>query len=266
MIKLGFIGSGNLASSLIKGLFGGEVDYEIRVFDLIQDKVDSLVSFYKVRAASQAEAVQESDIVVLAVKPNDVSSLLKDLSEFNLSGKLIITVAAGIGLKVYEKALPGIGIVRVMPNTSSSVLHSVSGLARGNFVSDEQAADTEKLFSALGKYLWIDDSRMNALTAVSGSGPAYFYLLTELMSQAGASLGLDKEEAEFLARETLIGAGKMLEASRISPQELREAVTSPNGTTQAAVDCFREEGLPGIIYKGMLACRHRAEEMEREYS
>jgi pyrroline-5-carboxylate reductase len=266
MLKLGFIGAGNLASSLIKGLSQGDVDYEIRVFDLVKEKVDSLVSLYKVKGVSQAEAVQESDIVVLAVKPKDVASLLKDLSGYNLSGKLIIAVAAGISLKVYEKALPGIGIVRVMPNTSSSVLHSVSGLARGRYVSDEQAANTERIFSALGKYLWIDDSKMNALTAVSGSGPAYFYLLTELMSEAGSRLGLDKEEAEFLARETLIGAGKMLEASGISPQELREAVTSPNGTTQAAVDCFREEGLPGVIYKGMLACRHRAEEMEREYS
>ena len=123
----------------------------------------------------------------------------------------------------------------------------------------------EAIFSAVGQVIWIEDNQMNALTAVSGSGPAYFYLFTELMAEAGVSLGLTKEQAAFLAKETLIGAGKMLAESDRTPKELREAVTSPNGTTYAAISSFTELKLKDIIYAAMLACSRRADEMEGEF-
>lgn len=265
MITIGFIGTGNLASSVIKGLVQGKTGYQITAFDIFPEKASSLAEKYAIRAASFADTIKDSEVLFLAVKPKDIKALLQDMAAYDLSGKLIITVVAGISLSLYEKMLPGIAVVRVMPNTSSAVLQAVSGLARGCCVTQDQTEITENIFSVLGKYIWIDDRKMNALTAVSGSGPAYFYYLTELMAQAGAKLGLSKEESEFLAAQTLVGAGKMLAESGKTSAELREAVTSPNGTTYAALESFRESGLELIVFLAMESCARRAEEMEGEY-
>jgi pyrroline-5-carboxylate reductase len=266
MNKIGFIGTGNLANSIIKGLTQSRSDFKIYLFDILKGKADLLAEEFNANSVTFSELVTESNVMVLAVKPRDVKALLLELSRYSLAGKLIIAVAAGIRLAVYEQVLPGIGIVRVMPNTSSAVLHSTSALVRGQHVTDEQASVAEKMFSALGKLVWVEDRKINAVTAVSGSGPAYFYLFTELMAQTGAKLGLTKEEAQFLATETLVGAGKMLAEGSRSPQELREAVTSPNGTTFAALNIFFQEGLDNIIFNAMAACLGRAEEMEGEYT
>jgi len=265
MQTIGFIGTGNLASSVIKGLSQQDTDFRIMAYDVFQEKAELLAQTYGVASASFTETIQGSDVIFLAVKPKDIKGLLDQLAQFNLAGKLIITVVAGIGLSVYEQELPGIAVVRVMPNTSSAVLQAVSGLARGCCVTDGQAKTAETIFAVLGKFLWIDDSKMNALTAVSGSGPAYFYFFTELMALAGEKLGLTRDEAEFLAAETMVGAGKMIAESGKTSLELREAVTSPNGTTYAALESFRQAGLADIVYQAMEACAKRAEEMEGEY-
>lgn len=266
MKKIGFVGTGNLASSIIKGLVQSNSGYDVYLYDLFPEKALVLAGQYGAESCSFTEVVNKSQVLILAVKPKDIKSLLQELAQFDLAGKLIISVAAGISLSVYEKTLPGVAVVRVMPNTSCAVLQSVSGLVKGRHVTADQALAAEKIFSAVGKILWTKDSQINALTAVSGSGPAYFYLFTELMAQAGAKLGLSKEEAEFLARETLVGAGRMLAEDNRSPRELREAVTSPNGTTFAALNTFFKEGLDKTVYLAMEACLKRAEEMEGEYS
>lgn len=266
MKNIGLIGTGNLSQSIIKGLIQAAADYRFCLYDLIKEKADTLAKEYNAFSKSFSEVVRESEILILAVKPKDIGGLLQELLLYDLRGKLIIAVAAGIPLAVYEQKLPGTAVVRVMPNTSSAVLHSASGLVRGQFVDHDQAMTAEEIFTALGKVLWVDDGQINAVTAVSGSGPAYFYLFTEFMAQAGMKLGLSREDAEFLARETLVGAGKMLAGGQRSPQELREAVTSPNGTTYAALNSFRQEGLEELVLKAMKACFERAEEMEGEYT
>lgn len=266
MSKIGFIGTGNLAQSIIKGLRKSNAEHKVYLYDLMKEKADALAEQYHGHSHLFSEVVTEAEVLILAVKPKDIKKLLKDLSAHSVNGKLIISAAAGIGLSVYEQALPGIGIVRVMPNTSSAVLQAVTGMVKGKYVQKEQVMIAENIFSVLGEVIWVEDNKMNALTAVSGSGPAYFYLFTEFMSQAGIKLGLTKEESDFLARETLVGAGKMLAEDKRSPQELREAVTSPNGTTYAALTVFIEEGLEKIIYQGMEACAERAKEMEGEYT
>ncbi len=265
MNKIGFIGAGNLASSIIKGLTQSKMDSSIYLFDILRKKADSLAEEFNAHSGTFSEVVRKSNVVVLTVKPKDVKGLLLELSGYSLAGKLIIAVAAGIRLAVYEQALSGVGIVRVMPNTSSAVLHSASGLVRGRYVTDEQATVAENMFSALGKLVWVEDRKINAVTAVSGSGPAYLYLFAELMAKAGVKLGLTEEEAEFFAKETLVGTGKMLAEGSRTPRELREAVTSPNGTTFAALNIFLQEGLENIVFKAMAACLRRAEEMEGEY-
>ena len=266
MKKLGFIGTGNLASSIIKGLMESDNDYSISAFDVLEEKLNTVSKEYGVVPRSIEKVIEYSDIIIMAVKPKDILKLLSGIKNTSIDGKLFISTAAGISLEVYEQSIAQAAFVRVMPNTSSAVLHSVTGLARGKNVTDEQVKAAEDIFLSIGKVLWIEDAKINALTAVSGSGPAYIYLFTEYMVKAGKKIGLTDEESQLLAVETVVGAGKMLAQSKKSPSELRAAVTSPNGTTYAALCSFSDAGLDEIILEAMKACKERAEEMEGEYT
>ena len=265
--SIGFIGGGNMAEAIIGGLRKTDQDLEIRVTNRANhERIQRLVDKYRIKATEFQELVEDSQVLIIAVKPKDVQIVLKHLKNHSLQDKLIISIAAGIPLKVYNKHLPGVAVIRAMPNTSTAVLHSMTGLVRGETISQEQAETAERIFWAIGRILWIPEEKMNALIALSGSGPAYFYLFTESLIQAGVQLGLSEEEAEMLARETLIGAGKMLTESEKSPAKLREEVTSPNGTTYAALSVFKEDKLVQIVMKAAQACVRRAEDMEGEYS
>ena len=264
--SIGFIGGGNMAEALIGGLRKTDGEFSFRVNDVVPERLNYLRDKYGVIPSGLREAAETPAVVVVAVKPKDVRDVLENLRQFEVKGKLIVSIAAGIPLKLYERYLPDAAVVRVMPNTSTAVLHSMTGLAKGQGVTAEQAAAAEKIFAAIGRVLWIPEEKMNALTALSGSGPAYFYYFTEKLVQAGIQLGLSEKEAELLAGETLAGAGKMLLESGKSPEKLREEVTSPNGTTFAALTVFREEGLGDVVMKAAEACARRAEEMEGEYS
>jgi len=266
MNKIGFIGAGNLAHSMITGLTRFNSTFNVYVYDIQKEKADNLAVKFNAKSCSFTEVILNSEVLILAVKPKDIIELLKKLSALTLDEKLVITVAAGISLPVYESLLPRTAIVRAMPNTSSAVLKSMTALVRGKYVTDQQMKVADNIFSCLGKVLWVEDSKMNAVTAVSGSGPAYFYLLTELMAKTGVKLGLSEEEASFLARETLIGVGNMLVEDKRTVKELREAVTSPNGTTYAAISVFLEEGLDNIVFEALEAAAKRAQEMEGEFS
>jgi len=264
-LNIGFIGTGNLAEALINGLLASSKRYVLRGVDKNPERLQAIAERYGVEPVVLPEVVGKSDVILLAVKPKDVVPVLKDLQVFDLTGKLILTVAAGIPIAVYEECLPQTAVVRCMPNTSSAVLHSVTGLAKGKWVDDAQARIAEEIFSQIGKTLWFDEQQMNAVTAISGSGPAYFYYFTECLIAAGIKLGLKKEDAEVLAIETLIGAGKMVAKSQKSPGELREAVTSPNGTTHAALTKFREARLEDIVCLATQAAMQRGYEMEGEF-
>ena len=265
--SIGFIGGGNIAEAMISGLKKTNSALEIRVTNLSNHgRIQGLVDRYKVIAAPLKELVEDSRVLIIAVKPKDVQGVLKDLTDFSLRDKLVISVAAGVPLKLFNKYLPGVAVVRAMPNTSTAVLHSMTGLARGDNVTDEQAEIGEKIFSATGRIMWVPEKNINALTAISGSGPAYFYLFAESLIKAGIELGLSEEEAEILVLETLIGSGKMIAESDKSPGRLREEVTSPNGTTYAALNVFMDEKLAQTVLNAAKACAKRAEDLEGEYS
>ncbi|GAB6151863.1 pyrroline-5-carboxylate reductase [Desulfosporosinus burensis] len=265
--SIGFIGGGNIAEAMISGLKKTNKEIEIRVTNLSnQGRLQGLVDRYGVVAASLKELVETSQVMIIAVKPKDVQAVVKDLANYSLQSKLIISVAAGVPLKVFYKYLPGVAMIRAMPNTSTTVLHSMTGLVRGDNVTEEQAGVGEKIFSATGRIMWVPEENINALTAISGSGPAYFYLFAESLIKSGVELGLSEEDAEVLVLETLIGAGKMIAESDKSPGKLREEVTSPNGTTYAAINVFTDDGLAQTVLKAVKACARRAEDLEREYS
>lgn len=256
-----------MAEAIIGGLRKTDKELQIRVTNRTNhERLQHLVEKYSIKATELQELVDSSRVLIIAVKPKDVHEVLKHLKNYSLKDKLIISVAAGIPLKIFYKHLPGAAVIRAMPNTSTAVLHSMTGLVRGENVTLEQAVISEQIFSAIGRILWIPEEKMNALIALSGSGPAYFYLFTENLIQAGVHLGLSEEEAELLARETLVGAGKMVSESEKSPGKLREQVTSPNGTTYAALSVFKEDKLAEIVMKAAQACARRADDMEGEYS
>ncbi|MDR2737112.1 MAG: pyrroline-5-carboxylate reductase [Gracilibacteraceae bacterium] len=272
---IGIIGAGNLASSLIRGLHQKNPDaWDFYLTDVDTAKAIHLASAYQGIATSLAELVRQADVIILAVKPHNMPELIEQLpvcqlpicprAEGHQPCSLLITVAAGLSLSFYETRLPDQAVIRALPNTSALVGRSVTGLVRGHHVDDSQGALAEQIFGALGKILWLSDNELNALTAVSGSGPAYFYYLAEAMTQAGQSLGLTYEESSFLAKQTLVGAGRMIEETGEEPAALRAKVTSPNGTTHAAVVSMGRDGFSDLVLRAMTACRNRAEEMEQE--
>ncbi|WP_088226479.1 pyrroline-5-carboxylate reductase [Desulfosporosinus sp. FKB] len=266
-LTVGFIGAGNIAEAMISGLTKVDKSIQIRVTNHTNtERLQQLAASYNLLTSNLNELVENSRVLIIAVKPKNVKDVLEQLKTFDLGGKLIISVAAGVPLKLFNKFLPGVAVIRAMPNTSTTVLHSMTGLVRGENVTSEQAEMSEQIFSAVGKILWIPEEKMNALTAISGSGPAYFYLFIESLILAGVQLGLSEEEAEMLVLETSIGAGKMIAESEKSPGRLRKDVTSPNGTTYAAINIFMEEKLAETVVKATKACALRSEEMEGEYS
>jgi len=265
------VGAGNLASSLVRGLYQKDHDaWEFYLTDVDTSKAIQLATAYQGIATSLPELVRQSDVILLAVKPNNMPELIGQLNSLlSTQGtpsavKLLISVAAGLRLKYYEDNLPDQAVIRALPNTSALVGRSVTGLVRGDRVKDAQGLLAEQIFGALGKILWLSDDKLNALTAVSGSGPAYFYYLAEAMALAGQRLGLTYEEAAFLAGQTLVGAGRMIEETGEDPGVLRAKVTSPKGTTHAAVKNMEQDGFADLMLRALTACRNRADEMERE--
>lgn len=266
MQAIGFIGAGNMAEAIIRGLRAVGMSTEIRVTNRSnREKLQHMAEHYKVTSSTYEEIVKESEIIVLAVKPKDMLEVLKNLKNDLKPSQLLITVAAGIPIKTYETNVPGIPVIRAMPNTSSSVLKSMTGLVRGSAAQDQHVKMAEAIFQAVGKTLWIPEEKLNVLMSISASGPAYFYLFTETLIQAGLIFGLSEEDAEMLAKETLFGATQMLKESGKSPARLREEVTSPKGTTLAALNVFWDKDLQGIVTSAAKACQIRAEEMEKEY-
>lgn len=263
--SIGFIGGGNIAEAIIGGLKKTDKQLQIRVSNRSNhERLQHLVNKYGITASDLEDIVKNSRVLIIAVKPKDVLGVVKQLKNYKLNDTLIISVAAGVPLKVFYKHLPGVAVIRAMPNTSTAVLHSMTGLVRGENVTDEQAKVGEQIFSATGHVMWIPEEKMNALISISGSGPAYFYLFAESLIKAGVHLGLSEEEAEILVLETLVGAGKMIAESDKSPGRLREEVTSPNGTTYAALNVFTDDNLAHTVLKAAQACAQRAEDLEGE--
>lgn len=265
--SISFIGTGNMAGAIIKGLAQSQKESaRMFLYDVNSAKARALAEQTGGTAEPDlASAVRDGQIILLAVKPQNMADLLADIAPLIMAAeepKTVLSIAAGVPLTVYEAALPGVGVCRAMPNTSAAVLAAVTGLMAGRHLtaSDQQAV--EQIFNAIGKSLWIDEKDIHALIAVSGSGPAYFYYFTEAMAAAGEALGLPKEVAEQLARQTAVGAGKMLAEKPESATELRVQVTSPGGTTAQAIEVFQKK-LPNVVLEAMRACAEKSADMAK---
>ena len=263
-LHITFIGGGNMAEALIAGLINSGHSAEcLTVTDVRAERLELLGNNYGVLTSDDnAKAVSAADVVVLAVKPQQMQEVLSGLGGYLKQDATLISIAAGVEMKAIKAHLgrDGVSVVRVMPNTPALVGAGMSVLFTDSDEMHHQRSDY--ILSASGDTAWVDDENMlHAVTAVSGSGPAYFFLLAEVMQAAGVKLGLSEELAEKLASQTAAGAGKMLAESGRSAEELRHQVTSPGGTTQAALDVMYENGLPGAVRKGVIAASKRSKEL-----
>jgi pyrroline-5-carboxylate reductase len=262
-----FIGSGNMAQSIIAGMIkAGNINPEdIICNDIVQSKLDSLKEKYGVLAATdKKEAVSVSDIIFLAVKPQNIEESLAEIKPFIKKRALVISIAAGITTKFIEKCLGAQApVVRAMPNTPALAGLGATALCAGRHASEKDLRTARDIFSSIGVLRVMPEDKFDAVTALSGSGPAYVFYLCELMQQAGEKLGLDRDTAKEFAVQTVFGAGEMLAKTGVDAAVLRQNVTSPNGTTQAALEYFKSQNLPEIVLKAMEQALRRSEELSK---
>lgn len=265
---LAFIGAGNMARAIIGGLINnGYPAEQIWASEPDASKLIDLKEQGLQTTCNNSEAVKAADVVILAVKPQVLKSVLTDIATAVQSQKpLLLSVAAGIMTSSMDQWLGGnTSIVRCMPNTPALVQAGANGLYANEQVSGEQKDLAESILQATGITLWVDEeSQLDAVTAVSGSGPAYYFLVMESMIQAGVKLGLSEEVAKQLTLQTAQGAAKMALSSDVDPAELRRRVTSPNGTTEQAIKRFLDGGLPELFDDALQACNDRSVELADE--
>ncbi len=266
MSTIGFIGAGNMAQALIKGITKANVFKAENVFisDIKKERLDLLKKEYGVTVAeSNMQLAGEADTLILSVKPQNFSDVLNEIKDAVNSNIRIVSIAAGIKISNISDILGDLAIIRVMPNTPALIGEGASALC-ANEKAKPMLEDAMKIFSAVGKAVVVDDEDlMDAVTAVSGSGPAYYFMLMEEMVKAAVSLGLKEEIATDLVLQTAKGASLLATQSPDSPAELRRKVTSPGGTTEAALKIFSENNISDIITKAITRARDRGRELSK---
>jgi pyrroline-5-carboxylate reductase len=268
-LKIGFIGGGNMARAMLSGLLrAGHPPGRMAVAEPAAAQRQIVASLDKgLRTVEDnADVARDADILVLAVKPQVMPAVLEQLAAASRPpGQLVISIAAGVTLATIARALgPGVAAVRVMPNQPALVGEGMSVLVACAAVGPAQRAQALQIAEATGRALWIgEESLMDAVTAVSGSGPAYFYLLMEIMEDCAVQLGLPRETARTLVRQTALGAARVATGADGDIGALRASVTSPGGTTAAALAVMDRAGIRDIISRALVAARDRGVELGR---
>ncbi|WP_129359088.1 MULTISPECIES: pyrroline-5-carboxylate reductase [Micrococcaceae] len=276
---IAFLGTGSMNGSIMSGLLAGGTDPKrvratTRSVESARKLEESLpedqraVAIYSGEDSDSAnlDAVENADVVLLGVKPKGILDLAAEIKDALKDEALVISVAAGIDLSMLEGQLrDGQPVIRSMPNTPSRVGRGVIALAPGTHCTAEQLNLAHDVLKNSGTVIDVEEDQIDAVTGVSGSGPAYAFFLAEAMQKAGESMGLDAETARLLAKETVSGAGELLHADDADPEALRKAVCSPNGTTERAIDVFADGGLIELTEKAAKASAHRNAEMVEEF-
>jgi pyrroline-5-carboxylate reductase len=268
-MTLTFIGGGNMASSLIGGLIAdGWNPATIRAADPDGQQLQRLATRFGITTSTDnREAAAQTDIIVLAVKPQMMKAVALDLAETVAQhGPLVISIAAGVRESALREWLgAGTAIVRTIPNTPAMVQSGATALFANPAVTEEQCSTAESIMRAVGLALWVEDEDLlDAVTALSGSGPAYFFLFMEALQAGGCRLGLPEDTARLLALQTAFGAAKMALESPEDAATLRRHVTSPGGTTERAISVFQQNGFEDLVEKAMQAAADRSRELAEE--
>ncbi|NOZ00444.1 MAG: pyrroline-5-carboxylate reductase [Deltaproteobacteria bacterium] len=265
--NLGVIGAGNMGKALVAGLVKACIvdPGKVLVSDISADKLARFESAYGVRTTADNRAlVESSDLVVLAVKPQVMGAVLADCGDAFRNDQVVISIAAGITTGYIESRIQdGIPVVRVMPNTPAMVGEAMTPYCLGRHGFAEQSLLASQIFSAVGVTVQVEESFLDAITALSGSGPAYLFYLLEGLIEAGRDMGLPDHLSRALVRQTAFGAARLVHQTTSTPGELREQVTSPQGTTHAAVTYLEEHGFSDILRAAVIKARDRAVELGR---
>ncbi|MEZ0108861.1 pyrroline-5-carboxylate reductase [Catenulispora sp. EB89] len=261
--RVAVLGTGKIGEALVSGLLrAGKRPGEVLVTARRPERGAALHATYGVEVVSNAEAAAKADTLILMVKPQDMAALLEELAPHVPAGRLVITGAAGITTHfIASRLAEGIPVVRVMTNTPVLVDEAMSAISAGAHATEEHLVRTEEIFSPVGKTIRVPEAQQDAVTALSGSGPAYFYYLVEAMTDAGILLGLPRAAAHDLIVQAAIGAAVMLRDSGEHPVKLREAVTSPAGTTISAIRTMEDHGVRAAMIAALEAARDRSREL-----
>lgn len=266
MTRIAVVGGGRIGEALISGLReAGTPPSDIVVIEAVQARADELARKYSILATTLDIGCEGADVIVVAVKPQDVPAVVERIDgaiSDSVHESTVVSLAAGIPTQTLENKLSaGSPVVRVMPNTAMLVGRGVSAICKGRFARDEHLEQVQTIMESVGVVVVVTEAQMDAVTAVSGSGPAYFFLLAEAMVDAGVQQGLPRDVALTLATGTALGAGAMLTAGGDGPGQLRYNVSSPGGTTAAAIRQLEAGGLRATVADAMEAAASRSREM-----
>tara|TARA_Y100000758_G_scaffold279512_1_gene225979 strand:- start:23 stop:853 length:831 start_codon:yes stop_codon:yes gene_type:complete len=267
--KLGFIGGGNMAEALLKGLLAASSigPKDILVSDLLSERLEYLNKEYKVKTTDDnRKLVQKCDILILAVKPQVVKKVLESFSDLVDSNKIIISVAAGISINFIEDALgserkKNISVIRTMPNTPALVQEGATAICGGEYSTKRDLKVAHYIFKAIGETVDIEEIHMDAVTGLSGSGPAYVFMIIEALSDAGVKVGLSREVSNTLTIQTILGSAKLARDGGKHPGQLKDMVTSPGGTTISGLHMLEEGGIRNALMNAVEMATQRSREL-----
>lgn len=261
--KTAIIGAGVMGETLLSGLVrAGRRPDALLVGEKRAERARELEERYGVSVVSNIEAARAAETVAVVVKPQDMGDLLDEIAPVLRPGQLLVSLAAGITTAFIEERVPeGVAVVRVMPNTPAMVDEGMAALSRGSHCSDEQLTEAESLLASVGRVVRIPERQQDAVTAISGSGPAYIFFVVESMIEAGVHLGLPRSTSSELVIQTLVGSAKMLRETGTHPTVLREQVTSPGGTTASALRELEVHKVRAAFLAAMEAARNRSREL-----
>ena len=262
--SLGLIGAGNMGEALLRGLIGTGIPADRCVVTNRSNdaRLSGVADRWGVRTTrDKARVMAEGEVIVLAVKPADMSDVLRDIAPHARSRHLVISVAAGIPLEMIEHHLEGVPAARAMPNTSTAVGASATAVCLGRWATEDHLSTVRDIFEAVGSVVVVPEPLFDAVTGLSGSGPAYVYLLAEALLEAGVRAGLSRDVALALVSQTVLGAGKMLIETGEDPATLRDRVTSPGGTTLAGLQALEEGRFQAAVWEAVARAARRAGEL-----
>lgn len=266
--KIGLIGTGKMGEALIKGILhaGLVPSSSIYASDVDSAKLKRLESSYKINICNNnCDTVVGSDIVIIAVKPDTVQSVLEEIKHC-IKKQLIISIAAGVTIQSFEDILPqGSKVIRVMPNIAATVKEAASAISLGVAVSREDAEIATQIFNAIGRSVVVPEHLMDAVTGLSGSGPAYIFMIIEALTDGGVHEGLERETARLLAAQTVLGAAKMVLENATHTGDLKNMVTSPGGTTIRGVRVLEERGVRSAVMNAVIAACERSKELVKKH-
>jgi len=262
-VRIGFIGAGNMAEAIISAIIkSGIPSGRIIASDVNSKRLNYIRKKYKIKSSlDNSDTVKSSDVIFLAVKPFQVKEVLEKIKDYFNGQKLVVSIAAGIKTSKIEKYLKKTAVIRVMPNTAALIGEGAIALSAGKRANKADIKLAEKLLSSCGTVVTVKEKDMDAVTAVSGSGPAYVFYVTEIMGKTAEKMGLSKETAKKLVNQTLLGASKMLIATGECPDILRQKVTSKGGTTEAAFKVLSNKKFADIFESAIFSAMKKSKEL-----